>query len=116
MSKGISISGRIVDGHARDSQAIAAVNANGLHRRVLDVEVGDGRVDQIVGVEKFGLGHATVPLAVPPCSTVAVKIGAAGPGDSNACAADLEQWAVPFFEGPGRFTLKDDLFIQLALH
>ena len=40
-----SIAGRIVDSHAGDGQAVAAVNAHGLERCVLDVQVGDGGVD-----------------------------------------------------------------------
>jgi hypothetical protein len=39
-----SIPGRIVDSHAGDGQAVAAVNADGLEGCVLDVQVGDGGV------------------------------------------------------------------------
>jgi hypothetical protein len=79
------------------------------------MEVGDGRVGQSMGVKEFGLGHATITQTIPPRSTVAVKVSAAGPGDCNTCAADLKQWAVPFFEGPGGFALENDLFMKLAL-
>jgi len=39
-----SIASRIINSHASDSQAVAAINAHGLERCVLDVQVGDGGV------------------------------------------------------------------------
>lgn len=42
MASIILITISVVDGHVGYSQAIAAVNTNGLHGGVLDVDVGDG--------------------------------------------------------------------------
>jgi hypothetical protein len=38
------IASRIIDSHTSNSQAVAAINAHGLERCVLDVQVGDGGV------------------------------------------------------------------------
>jgi len=37
------VTGRIIDGHAGDGEAIAARNTDSLDGGVLDVQVGDGR-------------------------------------------------------------------------
>lgn len=109
MTTGI-ITSLVVDGHIRDSEAIAAVNANSLDWSVLNVKVGDSRISKIMGVEELGLSLATIAtFAIPPTSSVGVKIGATGALDGNSSTRDLEEWTTPFLITPGSLTLEDDL-------
>jgi hypothetical protein len=105
------ISSGVVDGHARDRETIAAVDAHGLDRSVLDVEIVDSRrASQAVSSEELGLDLAAVAsLAVPPTGTVRVELCTAGTGDGNILALDLQQWTSPLLVAPGSGTLKDNL-------
>lgn len=47
----------VVDGHVSDGETISAVDGDGLDGRVVDVQIRNGRVREVVGVEEFGLGH-----------------------------------------------------------
>lgn len=105
------ISSGVVDGHPRDRETIAAVDAYSLDRSVLDVEIVDSRrASQAVSSEELGLGLAAVAsLAIPPTGTVRVKLRTAGTGDGNILALDLEQWTSPLLVAPGSGTLEDNL-------
>jgi hypothetical protein len=107
----LRISSGVVDGHPRNRETIAAVDAHGLDRSVLDVEIVDSRLaSQAVSSEELGLGLAAVAsLAVPPTGTVRVELRTAGTGDGNILALDLEQWTSPLLVAPGSGTLKDNL-------
>lgn len=70
----VSVTIAVVNGHVDNREVLGTVDGDGLLRGVLDVQTSDGRVDQVVGVEKLGLGDTTVgALAVPPLSTVAFE-------------------------------------------
>lgn len=96
--------------HVRDGEPVATIDGHGLDGSVLDVQVGDGRAGQVVGVEELGLGLAAVAaLAVPPPGAVGVEVRARGALDRDLLALDLEERAVPLFVAPGRLALEDDL-------
>lgn len=107
-----------VDSHVRDSETIAAVDANSLDGGVVDVKIGDGRVGQVMSVEELGLGLAAVgTFAVPPARSIRVQVGAAGALDGDAFTGNLEEGAGPFLVSPGGLALEDDLWLRkLALH
>lgn len=89
-----TVTGFVVDRHARDRQSIAAIYANSLNWGILDVEIGDRGRDEIMGVEEFRLRlPAITSLSVPPTCTVRVQIRPACSFDSNSCARDPEQGA-----------------------
>jgi hypothetical protein len=105
----------VVDGHVGNGQPVRIVNRHGLHRRVIKVQVRDGRVGQIVRVEELGLGHAAVgALAVPVVRAVAVEDRAGRARDGDAGAFDLEQGSVPLRVGPGGRALEDDLGLGVS--
>lgn len=71
---GIAVS--VVNGDARQGQIGRAVNAEDLHRRVLDVDPSDGRGFHAMSIEEFGLCLASIAsLAVPPARPIAVEVG-----------------------------------------
>ena len=62
----LAVTGRVVNGHASNGQTVCTVDADRLDGRVLDVQVGDGRVGKVMGIEKLGLRHAArATLAIP---------------------------------------------------
>ena len=68
----LSITVRVVDGDLVEDQVIG-LHTESLDGGVLDVQAGDGRVVQGVGVEELGLGLSAVgSLAVPPARSAAV--------------------------------------------
>lgn len=110
MAESTGISSRVIDGHVGDGQTIGTVDADGLHRGILDMEVGDGGVDKRMSVEEFGLGNTTVAsLSIPPRGSVAVEVGASGSADLNTGTLDLEKRSRPFGVRPGCLALEDDL-------
>lgn len=67
----LAIASLVVDGHSRNGEPITAVDTNSLNRSVLNLESGDCGCGKIMGVEKLGLGLATIPaFAVPPASSL----------------------------------------------
>lgn len=49
-----------------DGQPVRTIDADSLDRCVLDVQIGDGRVGKVMGVEELGLRHAArATLAIP---------------------------------------------------
>lgn len=110
VTKGASVSSRVVNCHAGNGQATSTINTDGLDWCVLDVQIGDGGVDKIVGIEEFGLGHAAVTTKpIPIGSTVTVQIGARCAYNSDACALNLKQRARPRLVGPRGLAFEDDL-------
>lgn len=115
VAKFVSITGRVVDSHISDGQAVHPVDTNGLLGSVLDVQVRDRTVRQVMGVEELGLCHTTVAtLTVPPTGAIGVEISIRGALDGDGRALDLEQGSVPFFILPGCLTLENDLRLILA--
>lgn len=110
------ITRNIVDGHVRDRETIGAINRDSLNRRVVDVQIRNGRVGKVVCIKEFGLGHAArAALAVPVVLTIAVEDGARGTFDGDAVAFDLEQGAIPLGVFPGGLALKNDLRIKYEI-
>lgn len=63
---------------------VGGLNAESLNRSVLNVQAGDGRVIQIMGIEELGLGLAAVgTFTVPPLLTTAVNGVVGGSRHSN---------------------------------
>lgn len=107
----VAVTGGVVNGHIGDSESIAAVDADSLDGRVLDVQVRDARVGQRVRGEELGLRLAAVAaLRVPPAGSVGVQLRTGGSLDGDAVALDLEEGAFPFLVAPGGGALEDDLF------
>lgn len=106
-----TVTGLVVNGHLVDSQSITAIDANGLHGSVLNVQVIDrGRAGQTVSGKELGLCLATVStLAIPPAGTIRVELRAAGTGDGDILALDLQHGARPLLIAPSGCTLEDDL-------
>lgn len=105
----------VIDSHVGDGQTISAVDADCLDGGVLDVEVGDGRGDQIVSIEEFWLGGTTATtLAIPPAGAVGVEICSRGTTNLDSGPLDLEQGSSPFFIAPGCLPFKDDLQINVS--
>ena len=68
----LGITVRVVDGDLVEDQVVG-LHTESLDRGVLDVQTGDGRVVQGVGVEELGLGLSAVgSLTVPPACSAAV--------------------------------------------
>jgi hypothetical protein len=100
----------IINSNPRERQAGAAIDAENLHRGVLDVDARDGRGDQVVRVEELGLGFATIgALAVPPAGAVAVEVGARAGGDGDVGSGDGDEGARPLFVAECCFALEDYL-------
>lgn len=73
----------VVDGDVVEDQVVG-LYAESLHGCVLDVQAGDGRVLQLVGVEELGLVLAAVgSLGVPPSGSVTVDEMTLLAGDFN---------------------------------
>jgi hypothetical protein len=105
-----AVTSLVVDGHISDGQSITSVDADGLNRSVLNVEISDGGRAKVVGVEELGLSDTTVAsLSIPPAGSIGVQLGATGTLDGDSRALDLEERAVPFLVPPGGLTLEDNL-------
>jgi hypothetical protein len=73
----------VVDGDVVEDQVVG-LHAESLDGGVLDVQAGDGRVLQLVGVEELGLVLAAVgSLGVPPSGSVTVDEMTLLAGDFN---------------------------------
>lgn len=74
MAERSRITGGVVDSHAGDGEAIAAIDANSLDRSVLDVQIGDRGRSQGVGGKELRLRLAAVTaLSVPPTRTIGIE-------------------------------------------
>jgi hypothetical protein len=75
----LGVTSGVVNGHISDSQTARAVDTYRLNGRVLDVEIGDCRIDKAMSIEELGLGLASIaPLTIPPEGTIAVQVGTRG--------------------------------------
>ena len=100
----------IVDGNVVEDQVVG-LHTETLDGGVLDVQAGDGRVLQLVGVEELGLRLAAVgSLAVPPSGSVTVDDMALLAGDLNVCAFNADEGTLPLRVSEGSFTPEDDLY------
>lgn len=101
----VVITVRVVDGEVFEVQVVG-LHADGLHRCVLDVQAGDRRVFQFVGVHELGLRLAAVrALAVPPARALTVNHGVFGGSDGDIGPLKADQRTLPFLvaEGGGAF-------------
>lgn len=74
------------------------------------MQIGDGRVDQGMGIEELGLCLAsTSSFAVPPTGTIRVEIGTGRALDRDPSTLDLKQRAIPLFIAPGGLAFKNYL-------
>lgn len=104
------ISGTVVDSNVGQGEISRVVDAENLNWRVLDVEAGDTRGDQVVGIEEFGLGDTTVAaLTVPPTRTISIEVGAGGSSHGDIGTGDRDERTGPLLVTEGSFTLEDDL-------
>jgi hypothetical protein len=106
----LAVTGSVINGHASNSQSVCAVDADGLDGGVADMQVGDGRVGEVVGVEELGLRHAArATLAIPVLCTASVEDSPGRALDVDRLAADLQQWPSPRGIAPGSDSFEDDL-------
>lgn len=100
----------VVDGDVVEDQVVG-LHTETLDRGVLDVQAGDGRVVQGVGVEELGLSLSAVgSLTVPPASTAAVDDMACFAGDMNVLAGHADEGTLPLLVSEGSLALEDDLY------
>ena len=98
------IASRVVDVHVLDLEVLRAVDGESLDRSVLDVEPGDDRVGQAVGVEELGLGLATIgALSIPSLGTIAIDHGARRTSDGDRGSTERDKGSRPLLvtEGGG---------------
>ena len=68
-----SVTSRVVDGDILDVEVRSTVDGEALHWVVLNVQAGDGGVDELVSVEELWLGDTAVgTFAIPPGRAVTV--------------------------------------------
>lgn len=110
----VRIAIRVVD---RDpvQNDVVRFDTEGLNRRVLDIQTGDRRVIQTMGVEELGLRLATVgALAIPPALSSTIDRVVGGTSNNNVGARDLNQGSIPFLVSEGGLTVEDNLGIMSA--
>lgn len=109
----LAVTGRIVDGHVSDGKSVRAVDADGLDRSVLDVQVGDSRGGEVMRVEELGLRHAArATLAIPVLGPAAIEDGTGRALNGDGLALDLQEGPGPLFVAPGCGALENDLFMS----
>ena len=79
----------VINSDASHSEFTSTVDAEDLHRGVLDVDVLNIGVDHLVGVEELRLGLAAVSsLSIPPAGTITVENGSRSSLDSNVSSGN----------------------------
>ena len=105
----------VVDGDVVEDQVVG-LNTEALDGGVLDVETGDGRVVQRVGVEELRLGLAAVgSLAVPPAGTATVDDMAGSTVDLDVLTGEADEGTLPLLVTEGGLTLEGDLGAALEV-
>jgi hypothetical protein len=100
----------VVNSDSAESELRSTIDAEHLHRGVLDVDVLNDRVGQFVGVEELRLLLAAVSsLSVPPARTISVESGSGGSLDSDGCSGNRDQRTFPFLVAKSGGSLEDDL-------
>ena len=106
----LSVTQAVVDGDVVEDQVVG-LNTETLDGGVLDVESGDGRVVEGVGVEELGLLLSAVgSLAVPPAGTATVDDMAGFAGDVDVASGGADEGTSPLLVSEGGFALEDDLY------
>ena len=104
------VAGFKVDGHICEGKTTATINADGLNRRIQDIQVVDFRIGKTVRVEELRLGLSTVAaLAVPPSGAIRVQRCRRRSRDGDGSAFYLEKRAIPLLVTPSRCSFEDDL-------
>lgn len=104
----VGVAVRVVDVDVLEER-VGGLHGDGLHGGVLDVEAGDGRVLELVGVQELGLLLAAVgALAVPPARAVTVNEAALGHVDGDLLTLDADQGALPLLVLEGGGALEGD--------
>lgn len=96
----------------RDSvkHEVIRLDTEGLDGRVLDVQTGDSRVIQVMGIEELGLRLATVgTLAIPPALSSTVDSVVGGASNNDVGTRDLNEGSVPFLVSKGGLAVEDYL-------
>lgn len=115
MTKGLSIgaelvSSRVVNGDVLDDEVLRLVDREALYGIVLNVEAGDGGVDELVGSKEFWLGlPAVAALTIPPGFAVTIDNVARRAGNGNVLAREAEQGTRPLRILKSRVTLESNL-------
>lgn len=102
--------GGVVHGHINDVQISGRVDAHELDGRVLDLQSGDRRLLERMGVEHLGLGLAAVAaLAVPPLGATAINDMARSARNRDVCTGDRDERARPLLVSERSSSLENDL-------
>lgn len=105
----LAVTGGVVDGDVVENKVVG-LDTEGLDGGVLDVQTGDGRVIQGVGVEELGLGLAAVgSLAVPPAGTATVDDMAGSTVHLDVLTGEADEGTLPLLVTEGGLTLEGDL-------
>lgn len=100
---------RVVDVDVAKNNVVG-LHTEGLDGSVLDVQAGDGRIIQAMGVKELGLGLAAVgTFTVPPSLPATVDSVVGCSRDGNVRSRDPNQWAIPLFVAEGGLTAEDNL-------
>lgn len=89
---------------------VVRLDTEGLDGRVLDVQTGDSRVIQVMGIEELWLRLATVgALAIPPALSSTVDSVVGGTSNNDVGTRDLNKGSIPFLVSEGGLAVEDDL-------
>jgi len=106
----LAVSSGVVYGHIRNGQTITPTDADRMDRRILDMQVCNGRVGEAVRREELGLRLPSVTaLAVPPPRTLWIQNRPRRALNGNPTALNGKERPNPFLVTPCSFALKDDL-------
>lgn len=116
VSEVISVTGRVVNGDAVESETASRVDGEGLDWGIQDVKTRDGGASlQGVSIEELGLGDSAVrALSVPPLGSISIELVSGSSGNSYVLARDGEERTGPLLVFPGSGSLKNDLGILVS--
>lgn len=100
----------VIDGDAVEVEVPTVRNAKDVDRRILDTDIANGRVDEGMGLEEFGLGFPSIAaLVIPVIGTTAVQSRSLGAFDCDVCSGDTEQRTFPLLVSKFGDSLESDL-------
>lgn len=101
---------RVIHRDISHGKISGAIDAEHLHRRVLDVDALDGGRGQVMGIEELGLCFTTIAtLSIPPAAAIAIEHRVALPLDRDISSRNTHKRPFPFLVSKSGFSLEDHL-------